>query len=226
MLRLPIARLLINTSYFFLLLICTSKNVNVFFLNYGHLKVGLDVILADAASVWKCLIHKWLGICYNCHNYNPVLSSLMTCHRMCNKSTTTAPHVEQELTMISPLVFNGVCVSRALVFCVIVCRSLFVVLSFFLLPLWLDLRFLITLISSKFSNYHQSFIPFFQFWQRICFPIIKSWYKASPLKLMQNNTNDVKIGFNCLSFKLFWITWSYPWISFCPLFSYSITFRI
>ena len=45
-------------------------------------------------------------------------------------------HVEQELLTILehlslPQVFSGVCVARCLVFCAMLCRSLFVLLSFF-----------------------------------------------------------------------------------------------
>jgi hypothetical protein len=47
-----------------------------------------------------------------------------------NKSTTTAPHVEQEHTMSSPPVFSGVRVSRSLIVCVMVCISLFVFCPF------------------------------------------------------------------------------------------------
>ena len=62
--------------------------------------------------------------------------------------------------------FSGVRVARSLVFCVMFCRSLFVLLSCFFLPLcclsFLDLRFLInSLVSSNFS-YRRSethFVP-------------------------------------------------------------------
>ena len=60
----------------------------------------------------------------------------MTCHRVCNKSNTTVPHVEQELlTLTEHLGLSGVRVVRSLLFCVMVCRSLFVRLSFFCLSL-------------------------------------------------------------------------------------------
>jgi hypothetical protein len=62
--------------------------------------------------------------------------------------------VEQELLtlmehMSSPPVFSGVRVDWSLVFCVVFCRSLFVLLSFFFWPLCclsFDLRILIALI--------------------------------------------------------------------------------
>ena len=52
--------------------------------------------------------------------------------------------------------FNGVCVAQSLVFCVVFCRSLFVLLYFFFCPLFclffFDLRILITpLVSSNSS---------------------------------------------------------------------------
>ena len=43
------------------------------------------------------LTHKWSWICSVCHNHNPVLSSFMICHRVCNKSNMTVHNVEQEL---------------------------------------------------------------------------------------------------------------------------------
>ena len=49
--------------------------------------------------------------------------------------------------MSSPPVFSGVRVARSLVFCVVFCRSLFVLLPFFIWPLRclsFDLRILIT----------------------------------------------------------------------------------
>jgi hypothetical protein len=66
--------------------------------------------------------------------------------------TQRVPLVEQELVirpkyLSSDSVFNGVRVARSLVFCAMLCRSLFVLLSFFLWPmccLSIDLRILIT----------------------------------------------------------------------------------
>ena len=50
--------------------------------------------------------------------------------------------------MKSPLVYNEIRVARSLVFCVVFCRVLFVLLYFFIWPLYclffFDLRFLIT----------------------------------------------------------------------------------
>jgi hypothetical protein len=80
------------------------------------------------------LCHKWSCIYSICRTHNPDLSSFMTYHRDCNKSNTTWGSVV-----------------RSLVFCVIFCRSLFVLLSLFFLSLavLLDLRIMITpLVSS------------------------------------------------------------------------------
>jgi hypothetical protein len=70
------------------------------------------------------------------------------------------PHVEQELFTLpghpsSHSIFSGVRVARSLVFCVLFCRSLFVLLSFLFWPLcclfFFDLRILITpLVLSNF----------------------------------------------------------------------------
>jgi hypothetical protein len=72
------------------------------------------------------------------------------------------PLLEQELLTIpehlcSPLVFSGFCVSRSVFLCVLCCRSLFVLLSFFVWSLLcqsFDLRVLIiSLVSVNSSMY-------------------------------------------------------------------------
>ena len=74
--------------------------------------------------------------------------------------TQWVPLVEQELlTLLEHLssfpIFKGVCVTRSLVFCVMFCRSLFVLLSFYFLSLYClssDLQILITpLVTSNSS---------------------------------------------------------------------------
>ena len=68
--------------------------------------------------------------------------------------------MEQELLTIpehlsSPLVFSGFRVSRSVFFCVLFCRSLFVLLSFFVWSLFcqsLDLRVLIISLVSVISS--------------------------------------------------------------------------
>ena len=73
------------------------------------------------------------------------------------------PHVEQEIppplwTHAFTPSFSGFRFTRSLVFCVMFCRSLFVLLSFFCWSLYclffFDIRLLISLISSLFSYLH------------------------------------------------------------------------
>ena len=84
-----------------------------------------------------------------------------------NNHSWPVPLAEQEL-LIHPQhpssfpFFCGVHVAQSLVFCVVFCRLLFVLLSFFLLAIifqsFFDLRFLITpLVSSTFLMYHRLF---------------------------------------------------------------------
>ena len=111
----------------------------------------------------------WLGwplwnICVtNDHRYVPLVnisqsfphSWLIT--GFVTRLTRRVPLVEQELLTLpghasSPPVFSGVRVARSLVFCVMFCRLLFVILSFFIWPLcclfFFDLRILITPLAS------------------------------------------------------------------------------
>ena len=66
-----------------------------------------------------------------CHNYFPVLSSFMTYNRVCNQSNTTNA-ISGTVTAYSSReresnpVFSGFRVVRPLVFCVMFCRSSFV----------------------------------------------------------------------------------------------------
>ena len=72
-----------------------------------------------------------------CHKHFLLLSSFMTCRRVCiTRITRRVPLVEQELLTLpgAPeiiLGFSGIFVTRSLVFCVVFYRSLFVRLSFF-----------------------------------------------------------------------------------------------
>jgi hypothetical protein len=73
----------------------------------------------------------WPLHCSVCHNHNLVLSSLITW--FVTRVTQWVPHVEQELLTLpeylsSPPIFSGVCIARYLVFCVMFCRSLFVLM--------------------------------------------------------------------------------------------------
>jgi hypothetical protein len=114
-----------------------------------HIKLNISVF-----------IHK-PRMCSVCRNHNPVLSSFMSYHRVCSKSKTTGSTFEQELKTLpkhlnSLPVFRGVHVAQSLVFCVMFCRLLFILLSFFsviLLSVLLWLRFLI----NPFAFSHFSF---------------------------------------------------------------------
>ena len=92
-----------------------------------------------AIMTWLIVIeyqcHKWPRICSVCRHRNPVLSSFMTYLRMCNKSNTTVPRMDQELPILpehlrSSLVLVGGHVAQSLVFCVVCSLLLFVFLSF------------------------------------------------------------------------------------------------
>ena len=74
-------------------------------------------------------------------NQYPVLSSFMTYHQFVIRVTQWVLLVQQELLSLpehlsSPLVFSWVCVARSSVFCVMFCRSLFLLLFFFFWPLY------------------------------------------------------------------------------------------
>jgi hypothetical protein len=59
-------------------------------------------------------------------NHNPGLSSFMTYHTVCNKSSMMVPIMEQKLITLSEHPSSSpVCVAQSLVFCVVFCRSLF-----------------------------------------------------------------------------------------------------
>ena len=104
-------------------------------------------------TITKYLCYKWRRICFVCRNQNPVHSSFMTYHWVYNWVIRRVSHVEQELFtfpehLSSVPVFSGIHVAWFLFFCVMLCRSLFVFLSFFFWPLcclfFFELRLLIT----------------------------------------------------------------------------------
>ena len=99
------------------------------------------------------LCHKWPRICPVFRNHNPVLSLFIKYHRVCNKSNTTGATCGAGIAYFSGApefspVFSGFRVDRFVVFCVMFCRLLFVLLSFFFwllcCPSFFDLRLLIT----------------------------------------------------------------------------------
>jgi hypothetical protein len=53
--------------------------------------------------LWRFAVqykYKWTRICSVCRNHNPVISSFMSYHLICNESNTMLPLVEQELVII------------------------------------------------------------------------------------------------------------------------------
>jgi len=114
--------------------------------------------------VAEYLCYKEPQICSTRHNHNPVLCSFMTYHRVCNKIKSNARDATCGAGTAYPsgtadqfiLFLCGIHVARSLVFCVLFCRSLFVLLSFYIghfivcpsiygfwLPLWYLQTFLI-----------------------------------------------------------------------------------
>ena len=80
------------------------------------------------------LCHKWLWICSFYCNHNPVLSSFMIYHWVCNKSNTKGDTCEART--VYPSGAPGVRVARSLVFCVMFCISSFVLFHFFFWPFY------------------------------------------------------------------------------------------
>ena len=109
------------------------------------------------------LCHKWPRICSVCRNYNPVLSLFKTYHRVCNKRNTTGQveHVGQELLTLpehlsSHTVVSGVRVTRSLLFCVMFCRWLFVLLSFYFWSLYLLVNTTCQLHNTNITQFKQT----------------------------------------------------------------------
>jgi hypothetical protein len=96
------------------------------------------------------LFHKWSRICSTCRNHYLVISSLVK--GFVKRIPRRGTHVEQDMPTLPEHLswrqgFNGIRVARSLVFCVMLCRSLFVHLSRFSFQLYcqsFDLRLLIT----------------------------------------------------------------------------------
>ena len=112
---------------------------------------------------------------YDCCNHNPVISSLMIYHRICNNSIMMGLHVEHHLHILPgecefTLAFNGVHVARCLVFCVMFCRPLFVLGHCFVCPsiyeFRLPLSYLQTLLCLHKKDLHQ--LEHIDYWE-ICF---------------------------------------------------------
>jgi hypothetical protein len=124
----------------------------IMLLSWDHHFESFTVPTMTWLIVAKYLCHRWLRICSTRRKHYSLSfppSWLITAFVIRRLSL-----VEQELLtllehMSSPTVCSGVCVVRSLVFCVGLCRSLFVLLSFFSWPLccfsFFSVRILITL---------------------------------------------------------------------------------
>jgi hypothetical protein len=63
-------------------------------LRWSHHFERFTVAIMAWLTAMEYLYHKWPQICIDCRNHNPVLSSLMTYHRVCNKRNTTGATCE------------------------------------------------------------------------------------------------------------------------------------
>ena len=113
------------------ILLLTRRPLNQEFL-VAKLKSSLQTF-----CLVKCLCDKWPRKCSVCRSHNPFLSSFMTYHQVCNKSSTGCATCEAGTAWWSPSwalgftpAFSGVNESRSLVFC----RALFVLLFFYTWP--------------------------------------------------------------------------------------------
>jgi hypothetical protein len=82
------------------------------------------------------LHHKCPRLCSVCRNHHRVLFSCITYHWVCSKSntkgaTSRAGTAHSSGAHVSPNDFCGILVALSLVFCVIFCRLLLVLLSFY-----------------------------------------------------------------------------------------------
>ena len=91
-----------------------------------------------------------MTICSTCHKQFLVLSPFMTYHRVCNYSNTTGATSGTGTSPSRAPLFtpSGVRVTRSLAFCVVCCRSLFVL---FLLVIVLAVRLQFTVSAYLFG---------------------------------------------------------------------------
>jgi hypothetical protein len=124
------------------------RNFYGFWLPLWYLQTLLPMVTnMTYLTVTEYLWHMWSRICSVCHNHNPISSH-----------SWWWPHVEQELLarpehLNSLSIFNDVRVGRSLLFSVMLCRSLFVLLSFFLWPLHCQSFFNLRLLNTKFGRF-------------------------------------------------------------------------
>ena len=111
------------------------------------------------ATVMEYLWHKWPRICSVCRYHNPVLFLVVTYHWVCNKSNATGATSGAGNTYLfrAPELttgFGGVRIGQS--FCVVFCKTLFVLESFYschcmIYPSSINGFWLALLISSNFS---------------------------------------------------------------------------
>ena len=165
---------------------------------HGKLDTCPETFFPQLDSRTISLRKKWPRECSTCRKHFPVLFHSWLITGFVTRATWQMPLVEQEWLnlpehLTSPPVFSGVCVPQSLVFCVVFCRSLFVlflltivfsVLRFtdsdyplvsfghwVVCPLiyrfWLPLWYLLTIVLSvlRFTDYDY---PFGIFWPLCC----------------------------------------------------------
>jgi hypothetical protein len=123
------------------------------------------------------LCHKWPRIFSVWRNQNPVLSSFITYRRLCNKcNTMDISRVEQELLSLNsaPDFTRGFSGARSLVFCVLFCRSLFGLLSCFLVA------FLLSILPFTESDCCLGIFKLFSF----DFVLVRMWIRKRSLHLI------------------------------------------
>ena len=123
-------------------------------LRWRHLFESFTVATITWLTVTEYMCHKWGQICSICRKIFPSFPHSWLTTGFVIRVTRRVTLVDRELLtlpehMSSPPVFSRVRVARSLVFCVVFCRSLFVLLSVFFWPLCClssyDLRILITI---------------------------------------------------------------------------------
>jgi hypothetical protein len=135
-------------------------------LDHGFLVVKLQPSLRMVHGrhhdlVTEYLCHKWPRISSICRIHYPVLSSFMSYHGCHMWITNCLPF---RSTWVNPRLIVGFVFIDSLVFCVIFCRSLFVLLSFFFVIVcssliygfWLHLLYLVAIVLSVLLWYTAS----------------------------------------------------------------------
>ena len=88
-----------------------------YWLSWIHNFESFMVNIITWLTITEYLCHKWPRICSICCHHNPVLSSFMTYHRVCNTTGVTCGARQFSLPehLSSPQVFSGVRIVRSLV---------------------------------------------------------------------------------------------------------------